>query len=249
MKVDSRVIFIAVLVTIVVLLELAVEYGYISPFVLSKPSHIFRRLWVMIIGEELLRHAGKTTWLAIVSTGIGFLAGVFIAILMIGLGKTKSYAEFLLDFIRSIPLTTLIPVFIGIYGIGDDPKVAIGAISAALTSALTIYLGLKDILHDRKEYIYLYNPSLKNKIFKIYLHDSVPSLFTALRLSISMALILVIVSEMFIGTEKGIGRLVMDKTYTDDRAGQYAVILLAGIIGWVMNKLVALLQIKTTNSL
>ncbi|MBK8082233.1 MAG: ABC transporter permease subunit [Saprospiraceae bacterium] len=136
---------------------------------------------------------------------------------------------------RSIPLTTLIPVFIAIYGIGHSPKVAIATISAALTTAFTYYVGLKEISQLRQEYFKLYKLRYIDRLKNVFLKDGVTYLLTALRLSISIALVLVIVSEMFIGTEYGLGRLVIDKSNTDDRAGMYAVILVTGVIGWLFN--------------
>ncbi|MGZ4160803.1 MAG: hypothetical protein ACXVNF_08430, partial [Neobacillus sp.] len=88
----------------------------------------------------------------------GFGIGIVIAVLMLSLEKTQGYTEFLLDFLRSIPLTTLIPIFIAVYGIGNSPKVAIGAVSSSLTAAITIYLGLKTVRATRKDFLTLYCP-------------------------------------------------------------------------------------------
>lgn len=243
MRIDSRIVFIVCLCLMVVGIEVSVAYKIISPYVLSKPSQIVIRFWEMLKNENLFSHILITSWLSLLSALIGFIIGSLLALVMANLGRSQGYAEFLLDFVRSIPLTTLIPIFIAIYGIGESPKIAIGSVAAGLTTAITLYIGLKSVIKSKADFVYLYAPSLPKKIFKVYLHDSIPTIFTALRLSVSMALILVIVSEMFIGTEMGVGRLVMDKSYTDDRAGQYAAVLSIGIVGWVLNKSIMLIRL------
>ncbi len=244
MKLDSRLLFLFVLLICILSLELSVAGGLISPFILSRPSKVVVRLWEMFFSEKLASHLAVTTGFSIVSAIIGFIIGTITAFFMASLNKTQKYAEFLLDFVRSIPLTTLIPIFIAIYGIGSSPKIAIGAVSAAFTAALTVYLGLKAIKKNRANFIALYRPTLKTTIFKLYLIDGRSILFTSMRLSISIALILIIVSEMFIGTEFGIGKLIMDKSYTDDRPGQYAVVLMTGFIGLLLNKFFNIIQPK-----
>jgi NitT/TauT family transport system permease protein len=228
------------------LLEILVDVRIISPFVLSKPSQIFVRLIEMTFNEGLFKHILLTSFLSILSATIGFLFGLLIAYCMLIFEKIQSFSEFVVDFLRSIPLTTLIPIFIAVYGIGNSPKVAIGAVSAALTSAITIYIGLKSIRKSRSDLLKIYEPNNSTLFTKIYFKDGTSVFYTSIRLCISTALVLIIVSEMFIGTENGVGKLIIDKSYTDDRAGQYAVVFTIGVIGWFLNHLFKIIQSKET---
>jgi ABC-type nitrate/sulfonate/bicarbonate transport system permease component len=236
--------YVIVLILILLLFELAVRYKLVSTFVFSAPSTIAKRFWIMSIDGSLWGNVITTLKLTLVSSFLGFVFGSFLALFMIKARKWQPFFEFLLDFFRSIPLTTLIPIFIVIYGIGNGPKIAIGTISALLTTALTVFLGLKELSANRSDYFNLYTPSWRSTVLDIFIKEGSVYFFTALRLSISISLVLVIVSEMFIGTESGLGKLIMDKSYTDDRGGQYAIIFLSGFAGWSLNKLVLTLQKK-----
>jgi ABC-type nitrate/sulfonate/bicarbonate transport system permease component len=241
------IMYLIFLLLIFSLFEFLVRKRIVSAYIFAAPSQIAKRFWEMSFDGSLWGNVFATLRLTLLSASLGFLLGVFLALLMIRLKQLQSFFEFVLDFLRSIPLTTLIPVFIVMYGIGNGPKVAIGSLSALLTTALTIFLGLKQLVINRSDYFKLYEPSWKDTVLDIYLKEGSVYFFTAIRLSISISLVLVIVSEMFIGTESGLGKMVMDKTYTDDRAGQFAIILLSGIIGWSLNKLTLVIQNRFPN--
>ncbi len=65
--------------------------------------------------------------------------------------------------------------------------------------------------------------------------DSRAQLSAALRLAVSTSLVLVVVAEMFVGTTEGLGKVINDKTYGDDRPGQFAAVVCAGGLGYLLN--------------
>ena len=71
------------------------------------------------------------------------------------------------------------------------------------------------------------------------LPEAAPQLFLGMRTGISLALILVVVSEMLIGSNRGLGKVIADMRYTDDTPRLYAAIVVAGAIGFFYNALVA----------
>ncbi len=124
--------------------------------------------------------------------------------------------------------------------IGGEAKVAIASVAAALTTAVTVRVGLTAASRSKRPLLHLMQPSVSKQIFRVLLVEAAPSVVGGLRLATSTALILVTVAEMFIGTEHGIGKVVVDKWYTDDRAGQYGAIVAIGIVGFLMNLALAL---------
>jgi NitT/TauT family transport system permease protein len=69
--------------------------------------------------------------------------------------------------------------------------------------------------------------------------EAAPQLFLGMRTGISLALILVVVSEMLIGSNRGLGKVIADMRYTDDTPRLYAALFVAGVIGFLYNALVA----------
>lgn len=237
MKISGKFVFWFAIFILLVLLEITVSTRLISPAIFAKPSEIVQGVYRLIATESFAVDIWYTTGLSILGVLIGFPFGCAIGVTISVLGSSQKSAEYLLDFIRSIPLTTLVPVFLVIYGIGYETKVAIAAIAAALITAVTMLAGVKSAVKKRTTILALYKPRRYKKYKYVLFADTYPSIISAVRLSISTAIILVVVAEMFIGTKYGVGKVILDKGYTDDVAGQYAAIFVIGLIGFILNLL------------
>ena len=76
------------------------------------------------------------------------------------------------------------------------------------------------------------------QIFKdVLVFESLPQTFIGLRSGISIALVIVIVAEMFIGTEQGLGKRIIDAQQILNVQDMYASILLTGLLGYSLNML------------
>jgi len=64
-----------------------------------------------------------------------------------------------------------------------------------------------------------------------------PQTVIGLRSAVSFSLVIIIVTEMFIGTDSGLGRKIIDSQITYEIPTMYATILLTGIIGYLFNLL------------
>lgn len=69
-----------------------------------------------------------------------------------------------------------------------------------------------------------------------------PQTFIGLRSGISIALVIVIVAEMFIGTETGLGKRIIDAQQVLNIKDMYASILITGILGYALNRLFMLIE-------
>nr|WED69735.1 ABC transporter permease subunit [Pectobacterium colocasium] len=75
-------------------------------------------------------------------------------------------------------------------------------------------------------------------IFKdIMLLESLAQTFVGLRTGVSMALVIVIVAEMFIGSETGLGHRIIDAQQVFNIRDMYASILITGALGYLLNVL------------
>jgi sulfonate transport system permease protein len=67
--------------------------------------------------------------------------------------------------------------------------------------------------------------------------ESLQPTFVGLRSAISMALVIVIVAEMFIGSDNGLGHRIIDAQQVLNVKSMYAAILAAGALGYALNVL------------
>ena len=73
-------------------------------------------------------------------------------------------------------------------------------------------------------------------IFKdVLLMESLPQTFVGLRTGVSLALVIVIVAEMFIGSEAGLGHRIIDAQQVFNIKDMYSSILITGALGYGLN--------------
>ena len=76
----------------------------------------------------------------------------------------------------------------------------------------------------------------------VTLLESMPQVFVGMRSGVSLALVIVIVAEMFIGSTDGLGQRVMNAQMVFDMPEMYAAIFAAGALGYVMNLIFLLIE-------
>ena len=143
--------------------------------------------------------------------------------------------EFPIDFFRSTPATALFPLFMIIFGLGDGAKVAVAGFSAMLIIVFNVAYGVMNARPTRMLAARVMGTS-RLRIFRdVTFFESLPQTFVGVRTAVSLALVVIIVAEMFIGSDNGLGRRIIDSQITFDMPGLYATILLAGALGYALN--------------
>lgn len=203
--------------------------------------------WAVVKSLLKLFFFDKDFYLALFSSSrrmfIGFSLGVSSGILTgLILGSSlrvfKS-CEVLIDFIRSIPSTAFIPLFMLLLGVGDGPKIAVVVFGCFFVCVINSAYG---VVHSSPARIFVTQVMGASKLFrffKVRLFEAMPSISSGIRVSISYAVVLVVVSEMFVGTDVGLGRMIYDAHYSYKTAQMFSVIAVAGAIGYFANKIYA----------
>jgi ABC-type nitrate/sulfonate/bicarbonate transport system permease component len=216
--------------------------GWINPVLLPTPIDTLGELFKATFSGTLMQDFIAT----VMRTFQAFLIAAIIGVpLGVALGSSEPVYrsfEFLIDFFRSTPASALIPMFILFFGIGEFNKVAIAAFSALL---IIVFNSAYGVIHATKNRILAAKVMGANrfKIFKdVLFWESLPQTFIGLRSAISLALVIVIVAEMFIGTETGLGKRIIDAQQVLNVKDMYASILITGILGYALNALFLLIE-------
>ena len=143
--------------------------------------------------------------------------------------------EFLIDFFRSTPATALFPLFMIIFGLGELSKIAVAAFSAFLIVLFNVAYGVMNASPTRMLAAQVMGAS-RLRIFRdVTIYESLPQTFIGVRTAVSLALVVIIVAEMFIGSDNGLGKRIIDSQITFDMPGLYGTILLTGALGYAFN--------------
>jgi NitT/TauT family transport system permease protein len=129
---------------------------------------------------------------------VSAVIGVPLGVMLGSSERLYRSVEFLVDFFRSTPSSALIPLFMLIFGITDTNKIAIAAFAAVLVILFNSAYGVMNAKKTRIMAAQVMGVSRWHVFKDIMLMESLPQTFVGLRTGVSMALVIVIVAEMFI---------------------------------------------------
>ena len=205
---------------------------------------VTKRIFSFLLGDGI--YAIYTT---LYRTFFSLLIAGLLAIplgLFLGFSK-KAYAisEVIIDFFRSVPATAFFPIFLLFFGVGDVAKIAISSFAVFWILLVNTIYGVWGSSAIRLKVAKVFKAS-KYKIFtNVIIFDALPQIMIGIRLSISISLIITIVSEMFIGTQYGLGKVIYDSYVSYDTTQLFATIFVVGVLGYIINKLFIVFEKKT----
>ncbi len=145
--------------------------------------------------------------------------------------------EFDIDLFRSTPATAMFPLFMLLFGLGEFTKIALAAFAAFLVIVFNVAYG---VMNARKTRILAARSMGAStiRIFKdVIFFETLPQTFVGLRTAVSLALVVVVVAEMFIGASDGLGHRIIDAQISYQLTDMYGSILVAGGMGYGLNLL------------
>jgi NitT/TauT family transport system permease protein len=215
--------------------DLVVRLGFIKPILLPTPADTIAALITGLAGGPLLTDFAMTVWRTLQAFAIAALIGVPLGVLLGSNEKAYRSVEFLIDFFRSTPSSALIPLFLLIFGVSDVNKIAIAAFGALL---IVVFNSAYGVINARKQRVMAAKVmgASRWQVFKdVLIWESLQPSFVGLRSAVSMALVIVIVAEMFIGSDTGLGHRIIDAQQVLNVKSMYAAILAAGALGYALN--------------
>ena len=224
--------------------DLVVRAGWIKAILLPTPLATLGALITGLAGGPLLLDFGVTVLRTLEAFLIAAVVGVPLGVLLGSNEKAYRSVEFLIDFFRSTPSSALIPLFLLIFGVSDINKVAIAAFGALL---IVLFNSAYGVINARKQRVMAARVmgASRWQIFRdVLVWESLQPTFVGLRSAVSMALVIVIVAEMFIGSDNGLGHRIIDAQQVLNVKSMYAAILAAGALGYALNVLFLIAERK-----
>lgn len=141
----------------------------------------------------------------------------------------------IIDFFRSIPVTALYPLFVLTIGVNDNSKIAMIFTSCVFIISINTAYGVSQAKKTRQFITKLYGGSVNQTFFYVKLYESLPQTIVGLRISLSLSLIVVVLTEMFMGAEFGLGQRLTESYTTYHIDEMYAIIIITGLLGYIFN--------------
>jgi ABC-type nitrate/sulfonate/bicarbonate transport system permease component len=220
----------------------AVWAKIVDPVLLPPPTATFRAMWTGMIhgklGGDFLKTVERTTLATFIAAAIAIPLGILLG----SSEKVYRSVEFVIDFFRSTPASAMFPLFLVLFGVGDKTKISVAAFGAALVILFNVAYGVMNARKTRILAAKAMGASGLRVLTDVMLLESLPQTFVGLRNGVSLALVIVVVAEMFIGSTDGLGQRVFEAQQLFAMPDMYAAIFAAGALGYSLNLLFLMIE-------
>lgn len=191
----------------------------------------------------------KDIWISLqrilVGFSLAFVCSIPVAFLMGWYPKMRSIVEPWIQFFRTIPPIALIPLVILAMGLGEAPKYTIIFVAAFLVMVITIYQGIKEVDKTLIKAAYTVGASDRDIFWDIMIPASFPFILVGARLGMAASLTTLIAAELT-GTTFGLGARIQGAQQFMDTSIVLLGIITIGVIGFVLDKILLLIEKRLT---
>jgi NitT/TauT family transport system permease protein len=195
-----------------------------------------------IISGAMTRDFLQTALRVVYAFGIAAVLGVPVGIILGARESIYRSVEFIIDFFRSTPATAMFPLFLLLFGLGEFSKISVAAFAAWLVVVFNVAYGVMNARQTR----ILAARAMGAGSFRVFkdviFFETLPQTFVGLRTAVSVALVVIIVAEMFIGAVDGLGHRIIDAQISYQLTDMYGSILVAGAMGYGANLLFLVIE-------
>jgi len=175
----------------------------------------------------------------------GFLLAAVVSVALgVAIGRSRrvsEYVEPIVHFVRSIPPPALLPLFLILFGIGDTQKVVLIAVGVFPPILLNTIDGVRSVDALQLDTAAAYQISRWDRITKVMIPSASPKIFAGLRISMSIAVILMVISELLAATD-GLGFRILQASRDFAYVDLWAGLVVLGILGIVLNAGLSMLE-------
>lgn len=189
--------------------------------------------WTDAIAPSLARLLAGWAGAVLVGIAIGTVLGLS--------ATARDYLGPAISFLRAVPPPALLPLFIVLLGIGDGMKAAVIGFGAVWPILLNTVDGVASVEPLQRDTARAYRIGFRDELLRIVLPAAAPKIFAGLRISLSIAVILMVISEM-IATVDGVGFALVQAQRSFRTLDVWAAILVLGIIGFALNAALAVVE-------
>ena len=220
--------------------------------ILPQTSRSFPNLFVTLSQIPIVIERGllwKDLSSSLISVGSGYFLGFVIAlpcaILMAWYKSFRNIIEPWIQFIRNIPPLAYVPLIVIAAGVGRRPQIIVITIATFLTMCITMYQGIINIDETLIKAARVLGAKDRDIFLRVLAPASLPFILTAIRLGASVALTTLIAAEST-GAFAGLGMRIRSFNNNFETAPMLLYIIIIGIIGVTVEKIIKLLERKLT---
>jgi ABC-type nitrate/sulfonate/bicarbonate transport system permease component len=210
--------------------EVAARTHLVNPVLLPPPSAIGLALLDLVRGGDLFPQLAHTVVLFLVGYAIACLVGIAIGICMGVSTFAYGLLEPLIELLRPIPKSALVPALFLFFGIGNTTMVVVVVFAGVFPVLINTLQGVRGIDPVLRDTARTFRCGLWRTLWSVILPAALPAILTGMKTALGLALVLAVLAEMLAGLS-GLGFVILDAQRAFQTAQMYAWIAVVAMLG------------------
>ncbi len=221
---------------LIVLWEILARFSGWSRYVFPDPLTVVAGMAELIKNGTLLKHTIASLYRVTWGFYLAIVFGIPLGILLGRVTVLHRMANPLIQFLRPISPLAWIPLSMLWFGIGDRPAIFLIFLSSFFPLTVSTTIAVRNINPTYFQVAANFNFSKFETIFRLIVPAIVPEVVTALRISVTIAWLVVVAAEM-IAVQSGLGYLILDSRNALRMDYVMDGMIIIGIIGLLLDTL------------
>jgi ABC-type nitrate/sulfonate/bicarbonate transport system permease component len=229
----------AVILVVWLLTSLGSDSYYYPP--LTQVFEVFPATWFegRFTGDIL-----PSMWRLAVGFVLAVAIGVGLGVLVGSNRRVRAFLEPVLEFLRAIPPPVLIPVLMVFAGLGDGMKIVVIITGAVWPILLNTVEGVRSVDETMRDTCRCYGVTGWTRLSEVTVRAASPQIMAGVRQGMAIALILMVISEMF-AASNGLGYTIVQFQRGFAIPEMWTGIIILGFIGFLLAMLLRLFEWRT----
>jgi len=227
--------------------EILSRFNIINSFIFSSPSRVIKTIVDLYKNGTLFNNIFVTLYELFISFSLGSLLGFIIALIFYRIPIIKKILDPYLTLLNSLPKVALGPLLIIWIGANNKSIIVMSLLINLIVSIIGFYNGFINTDKYKENILKSFGATNKQLLFNLVIPSSLETIFSTLKLNISMSLIGVIMGE-FLSSKAGIGYLILYGTQVFNLNLVMAGILLLLILSYILYLIINYLEKKLVHT-
>jgi NitT/TauT family transport system permease protein len=243
---QRRWVGLVVFVGLILFVEWGTRSGFIGNLTLPIPSDVFETFRQLYESGLLWKHLIPSLTRLVVGATIGVTVGIGVGILIGLFSYIRAGLVPLVAAIFPIPKIALLPLFVIWFGIDEGSKYALIAFGTFTPTVVATYAAVDNVDRSLIRMGQSFELSWLSIVRKIVIPGAMPGILSGLRISLAIAIILLVAAEM-LGAEYGIGAYILEAGSLYDLERLFVGVVILSTLGVLVSTIIGLIERRLLN--
>ena len=237
----KRGVGVVVFVLLIALAEWGTRSGVISSLTLPRPSDVAATFGELYASGLLFKHLIPSLTRLVIGASMGAVIGISVGVLIGLFSLARAGLVPLVAAIFPIPKIALLPLFVIWFGIDEASKYALIAFGTFTPTVVATYAAVDNVDRSLIRMGQSFGLGWWSIVRKIVLPGAMPGILSGLRVSLTIAIILLVAAEM-LGAQYGIGAYILEAGSLYDLERLFAGVVILSVLGVAVSSAIAALE-------